>query len=44
LQIINQFGLTQNPLLGDESDINDIINAFEKVTMTLKNHPEKFDN
>ncbi len=36
--------LTQNHLLGDESDINDIINAFEKVTMTLKNHPEKFDN
>lgn len=36
--------LTQNHLLGDKSDINDIINAFEKVTMTLKNHPEKFDN
>ena len=36
--------LTQNHLLGDESDINDIINAFEKVIMTLKNHPEKFDN
>ena len=36
--------LTQNHLLGDESDINDIINAFEKVTMTLKNYPEKFDN
>ena len=36
--------LTQNHLLGDESDIQDIINAFEKVTMALKNHPEKFDN
>ena len=36
--------LTQNHLLGDKSDINDIINAFEKVIMTLKNHPEKFDN
>ena len=36
--------LTQNHLLGDESDIQDIINAFEKVTMALKNYPEKFDN
>ena len=36
--------LTQNHLLGDESDIQDIINAFEKVTMALKNHPEKFNN
>ena len=36
--------LTQNHLLGDESDIQDIINVFEKVTMALKNYPEKFDN
>ena len=36
--------LTQNHLMGDESDIQDIINAFEKVTMALKNYPEKFDN
>ena len=35
--------LTQNHLLGNESDIQDIINAFEKVTIALKNNPEKFD-
>lgn len=35
--------LTQNHLLGNESDIQDIINAFEKVTTALKNNPEKFD-
>ena len=35
--------LTQNHLLGNESDIHDIINAFEKVTAAIKNNPEKFD-
>ena len=36
--------LTQNHLLGDESDIQDIINAFEKVLTALKKNPEIFDN
>ena len=36
--------LTQNHLLGDESDIQDIINAFEKVLTVLKKNPEIFDN
>ncbi|MEC9273165.1 MAG: DegT/DnrJ/EryC1/StrS family aminotransferase [Candidatus Neomarinimicrobiota bacterium] len=35
--------LTQNHLLGDDSDIKDIINAFEKVTVALNKYPEKFD-
>jgi len=35
--------LTQNHLLGNKNDIQDIINAFEKVTVALKNNPEKFD-
>ena len=35
--------LTQNHLLGDESDTTDIINAFEKVTIALKKNPEKFN-
>jgi hypothetical protein len=35
--------LTQNHLLGDDSDMQDIINTFEKVTIALNKNPEKFD-
>ena len=34
--------IKQNHLLGDESDIKDIINAFEKVTNAIIKHPELF--
>ena len=34
--------LTQNHLLGNDRDTQDIINAFEKVTMALKQRPELF--
>ncbi len=34
--------LKQNHLLGNEDDVNDIINAFEKVTSAMKNEPELF--
>lgn len=34
--------LKQNHLLGDENDINDIVNAFEKVTDALRKTPEIF--
>ena len=34
--------LTQNHLLGNDRDTQDIINAFEKVTMALKQRPEQF--
>ena len=34
--------LKQNYLLGNNKDINDIINAFEKVTNTIRKHPELF--
>lgn len=34
--------LKQNHLLGDEKDIQDIVNAFEKVTNAIKNEPELF--
>jgi dTDP-4-amino-4,6-dideoxygalactose transaminase len=34
--------LRQNHLLGDERDIQDIVNAFEKVTTALKREPELF--
>ena len=35
--------LTQNHLLGNESDTQDIIDAFEKVTTALKDTPEIFN-
>ena len=34
--------IKQNHLLGDESDIKDIINAFEKVTNAIIKNPELF--
>ena len=34
--------IKQNHLLGDDSDIQDIIDAFEKVTSCIKNQPELF--
>lgn len=34
--------LKQNHLLGNDSDTQDIIDAFEKVTVAIKNSPEKF--
>jgi len=34
--------IKQNHLLGDDSDIQDIIDAFEKVTLCIKNQPELF--
>ncbi len=34
--------LKQNHLLGNENDINDIVNAFEKVTDALRKTPEIF--
>lgn len=34
--------LKQNCLLGSERDLQDIINAFEKVTAALRNNPELF--
>ena len=34
--------IKQNHLLGDEDDIKDIINAFEKVTNAIIKHPELF--
>lgn len=36
--------LKQNHLLGSESDIQDIINAFEKVTSWFKTKPELFQH
>ncbi len=36
--------MKQNYLLGNENDIQDILNAFEKVTTVLKNNPEKFES
>ncbi len=36
--------LKQNHLLGNDKDIQDIIDAFEKVTSVIKNHPEKLLN
>lgn len=36
--------LKQNYLLGDDSDILDIVAAFEKVTTALKDTPELFQN
>ena len=35
--------LKQNHLLGDDNDTQDIIDAFEKVTTSLKNKPELFE-
>jgi len=34
--------LKQNHLLGDEDDIQDIINAVEKVTIAMKHDPKQF--
>ena len=34
--------LKQNYLLSDDSDIQDIVDAFKKVTTALKNEPELF--
>ena len=34
--------LKQNHLFGNNKDTNDIINAFEKVTNTIRKHPELF--
>ena len=34
--------LKQNHLLGNDDDIQDIIDAFEKVTTVIKNQPELF--
>ncbi len=36
--------LKQNHLLGDEEDIQDVKNAFEKVTSAMKNNPKPFLN
>ncbi len=34
--------LKQNHLLGNEKDTQDIIDAFDKVTSTMRNNPELF--
>ena len=34
--------IKQNHLLGNDEDIQDIIDAFEKVTTCIKNEPELF--
>ena len=34
--------IKQNNLLGNHEDIQDIIDAFEKVTTCIKNEPELF--
>ena len=34
--------IKQNHLLGDQQDIKDIINAFEKVTNAIMKEPELF--
>ena len=34
--------IKQNHLLGDQRDIKDIINAFEKVTNAIMKEPELF--
>ena len=36
--------IKQNHLLGDDQDVQDIIDAFEKVTTALKKSPELFQD